>query len=221
MIATIILAGGIGSRFKSKTPKQFVGINNKTILDLSLQNLIDIPLINFIVVVIDFKYKKYLKNYPNIIVAKNGKTRAESCYNGLLALKNKNIKKVIITEAARPLISKKTYIKICKKIKNNNAVMVCGKPINSSCSLTGKFVSNFFRRKETYDILMPESFNFSILYDLLKKYRKIECTSFLELFHKIYPDSKIITTLSSTYENIKLTNPLDYIIIKKLYEKKL
>jgi len=38
-ICVILLAGGIGSRFSSKITKQLIKINNKSILEICIENL--------------------------------------------------------------------------------------------------------------------------------------------------------------------------------------
>ena len=59
--ALVILAGGKGTRFGQKTPKQFYKIGNTTILNTFLSNL-DVTKFNIIVIAIGSKYRQKLQN---------------------------------------------------------------------------------------------------------------------------------------------------------------
>ncbi len=58
--ALVILAGGKGTRFRQKTPKQFYKVGNRSILNIFLSK-IQIDDFDFIVISVDQKYKNILK----------------------------------------------------------------------------------------------------------------------------------------------------------------
>lgn len=95
-ISAIILAGGDGKRFNSTIPKQFMSLNGKPVIQYSI-NVIE-PFVDEIVIV---SHKKYGTHK----VAKPGKTRQESVYNGLIACDKP--KYVIIHDSVRPFITEK------------------------------------------------------------------------------------------------------------------
>jgi 2-C-methyl-D-erythritol 4-phosphate cytidylyltransferase len=115
-IIIILLAGGIGNRFNSKTNKQVIEINKKTLLEICIDN-----------------FQKYLKNFNiQIVINKSnlnliediakkynllkpvlgGVTRQQSVYKGLIALKNYNNKYVLVHDTARP----KVTLEVLKKL---------------------------------------------------------------------------------------------------------
>ena len=126
--ALVILAGGNGSRFGKKLPKQFTKINGENLIHFFL-NRIDINNFDKIVVVSKNSYFKYINkleyDFPlvNFIFTKAGKDRQSSSYNGLKSLKPFNLKNVLIHDAARPFCSNNLIIKILKNLKKNSSAI--------------------------------------------------------------------------------------------------
>ena len=56
MNIAIILAGGSGTRFKSKIPKQYFKISNKSIINYTIDSFEKSSLIDKIIIVVDKKY---------------------------------------------------------------------------------------------------------------------------------------------------------------------
>jgi len=126
--ALVILAGGNGSRFGKKLPKQFTQINGENLIHFFLKR-IDVNNFDKIVVVYKISYFKYLKNlklsFPSVkfIFTKAGKNRQSSSYNALKSLKSFNPNNVLIHDAARPFCSNNLIIKIIKKLKENSSAI--------------------------------------------------------------------------------------------------
>jgi len=122
--ALVILAGGNGSRFGKKLPKQFTQINGENLIHFFL-NRIDINNFDIIVIVCKISYFKYLKklkyNFPSVkfIFTQAGKDRQSSSYNALKSLKILNPSNVLIHDAARPFCSNNLIMKILKYLKKN------------------------------------------------------------------------------------------------------
>lgn len=122
--ALVILAGGNGSRFGKKLPKQFTQIKGENLIHFFLKRL-DTNNFNKIVIVSKISYLKYLKklenDFPSVkfIFVKAGKNRQSSSYNGLKSLESLDPKNVLIHDAARPFCSNNLIIRILKKLKKN------------------------------------------------------------------------------------------------------
>ena len=94
----ILLAAGESKRLKSTTPKPFVKVNGKSILNLSYESFAGINKIKKTVIVYNKKHKKYLSKLylGNAIKITGGKTRQESTFIALKKIKKMNCKKVLI-----------------------------------------------------------------------------------------------------------------------------
>ena len=112
----IILAGGIGSRMNSLTPKQFIEIDGFPIIVKTILNFEQNPTIDNITIVCVSDYisemknivKKYnLKKVNNIV--SGGATGHDSCRNGVFSLREQLSDNdfVIIHDAVRPILPQK------------------------------------------------------------------------------------------------------------------
>jgi len=98
----ILLAAGDSKRLKSGTPKPFYNINDKTLLEHSLNAFKSFHEIKKTVVVYNSKHKKNLDklNLEHVIKVIGGKTRQESTYKALNRIRKMNCKKVLIHDCA-------------------------------------------------------------------------------------------------------------------------
>ena len=87
----IILASGSGKRMKSSKPKQYLLINNISLLEINIEKFISLPYLSNLIVVISkkhFKFYKDIKNkYKNVFFIEGGNSRQKSAFNALDFLK--------------------------------------------------------------------------------------------------------------------------------------
>ena len=121
----ILLAAGDSKRLKSNTPKPYQIINNRSLLEHSLDAFGAIKEIKKTIIVYKNKHKKYIKKLilKNAIKIAGGKTRQESTFKALKFIKKMNCKKVLIHDVARPNPSKKLISEIISKLKDSHAVV--------------------------------------------------------------------------------------------------
>jgi len=107
----IILAGGAGERMDSPTPKQFLKLAGRTVIEHTLQAFENHPRIDGIFVVCNPKYRllmeELLLRSPLKKVAKvlgGGASRMESSRAGVLAVPEDDAK-VLLHDAVRPFVS--------------------------------------------------------------------------------------------------------------------
>lgn len=124
----LILASGTGSRCNLGIPKQFAKINNKTILEYTVNAFETHELIDGIYLVTSKEFlekvKELTKNYKKVQkVIQGGKTRKDSSYNGISAIKEIEAK-VLIHDGVRPLISKDIITNCIKELEEKSAICV-------------------------------------------------------------------------------------------------
>ena len=126
--ALVILAGGNGSRFGKKIPKQFNQINGENLIHFFLKR-IDTNNFGKIVIVCKISYFKFFKkfeyDFPSVefIYTKAGKDRQSSSYNALKCLKIFNPNNVLIHDAARPFCTNNLIKKVLKNLKKNSSAI--------------------------------------------------------------------------------------------------
>ena len=168
----IITAGGVGSRFKSEQPKQFSLINNKPILQVSIEAFSTFDIKQCIITspedYID-QTKKVIQScnvpFPITCIA-GGPSRAESVINAFnqLALCDA----VLIHDAVRPFISKDVIKRVLKQIPKYDAVIP-----GVSVSDTIKIVSNdlvqeTLDRRRLIAVQTPQAVNYKKYAEAIK-----------------------------------------------------
>ena len=115
----LIVAAGKGIRSESIVPKQYLYFGHKNVLEKNIENFINEPLIDFVIVVINEDHLEFYEktiariNNPKLLPkCFGGKTRSQSVKNGLKAISEIGCKKILIQDGARPFTSNE-IIKNC------------------------------------------------------------------------------------------------------------
>ena len=203
--ALVILAGGKGTRFGQKIPKQFLKIGNTNFLDYFISNL-DITSFDIINICIDKKYQKICLNDKviskkiKITYSKPGLTRQISSFNALKNLKKFKIKNVLIHDAARPLCSNKLIKKIISKLDMSNNAIPYVEYNDRQLTKKNKIES------KVVNIQTPQGFNYNLILKEHIKYKNYKFNDDAGLLQ----ESKIkINFIKGEKNNIKITYPED------------
>ena len=188
----IILAGGESKRFNSITPKPLHFYKGKSLLFHSIDKAKKYGKFSKIILVINKKHKAQIKKLKikQVKIITGGKTRAESAYKGLKYIKNKNIKDVMIHDAARPDFSLRLLERLSKELKSNDCVIPA---IQTPDSIKQKNSNNIInlKRENIYLIQTPQAFNYKKLY-ALQNNKDVEVTDDASLFVRAGKKIKII-----------------------------
>jgi 2-C-methyl-D-erythritol 4-phosphate cytidylyltransferase len=166
----ILLAAGDGSRMNINFPKQFLKINGKPIFIYSLEVLRMSDSIKNIIVTCNInylgKYKQYIEDFgiEDVTFINGGKTRQESVF---LGLKHVSSSRVLIHEAARPLIAH-DFIEHLMSFKNEDAV-VPTVPVKFTVSVGDDYMTSELDRTKLHNIQLPQIFNTNVLLEAHKR----------------------------------------------------
>ncbi|QCI20551.1 2-C-methyl-D-erythritol 4-phosphate cytidylyltransferase [Buchnera aphidicola (Brachycaudus cardui)] len=212
-IVAIVPAAGIGSRMQLDFPKQYIKIQNRTILEHTLATLLLHPNIVRIIVSLNHQdnyfHKLSISSHPRIISVIGGQKRINSVLAGLKIIKD--IDWVIVHDAVRPCLSYQDLEKLISIIKQNPVGGLLARPVSDTIKYSDtkrkKSLSTIYR-KNLWHALTPQLFQINILKYCLKKIIKdnISITdeaSALE-YYGYYP----LLVLGGG-NNIKITSPED------------
>ncbi len=166
----IVLAAGNGSRMNLDFPKQFLKINGKPIFIYSLEVLQKSKNIKNIIVTCNYefidRYKMYSDDFgiENVTYIKGGNSRQESVF---LGLQHVSTPKVLIHEAARPLIAH-DFVEYLQSFEDEDAVIPTI-PIKFTVSVGNKYMTNELNRTNLHNIQLPQIFNTKVLTDAHEK----------------------------------------------------
>lgn len=138
--SAIILAAGKGTRYKGK--KQDILFHGKPLWQYPLETVLSvIPRERIVVVGKDIE---------------GGETRTYSVINGLRALPDDTVR-VIIVEAARPMVTKEQVLELLKDDAPSTSFV---RPlINTVVYRDGRYIN----RNDMYDLLTPQAFDYKLL----------------------------------------------------------
>jgi 2-C-methyl-D-erythritol 4-phosphate cytidylyltransferase len=214
MIA-VIVAGGVGSRFESSMPKQFYKINEKQIIEYSVEPFLELDDIHKVIIVCHEDYFKHTRllfeDKKKVSVIVGGKTRFHSSFNALEHIKNNfNCENVLIHDAARPLISKDIIKNCINQLKNHKAVTVAIPATETILHVQNNSIVEIPNREEMYINQTPQCFNFDLIYNCFKN---AQHSSFTDDCSVVLGSCNIKIVLGNK-NNIKITNKDDVKIMQ-------
>lgn len=107
----IVPAAGVGARFSTDLPKQYLKINHKTILDHTIDALFQHSKIQYVVVALHPEDTHFCDSIfyqsKQVVTVMGGATRAHSVLNGLYYLQDQVVPDdwVLVHDACRPYVS--------------------------------------------------------------------------------------------------------------------
>jgi 2-C-methyl-D-erythritol 4-phosphate cytidylyltransferase/2-C-methyl-D-erythritol 2,4-cyclodiphosphate synthase len=126
--AALIVAGGSGQRFGSPIPKQYLDLAGKPVIRHAVEAFLNHPDIGRVRVVADPAHAAYLRAALEGLDIGNpidgGATRQDSVLRGLDALAREgDVQRVLIHDAARPLIDADTITRVCRALDEGPAAI--------------------------------------------------------------------------------------------------
>ena len=217
-VGGIILAGGIGSRFGSLIPKQFLQLGGKSILEYSIEKFKEE--IDYIVIVANKDFLDEagkLVSGPSMEVTAGGPSRQISVLNGLKRFLDKNIEIIAIHDGVRPLFSLSLLKRSIAHAHDFGsavpAVRVHGTLVISE---DGKKISGYVDRVRAREVQTPQVFKFGPIYQAHLKAAALgidDCTDDSRLFEMNGSQADII---EGEEHNIKITTPFDLVMAGEL-----
>tara|TARA_Y100001970_G_scaffold294183_1_gene448087 strand:+ start:11102 stop:11866 length:765 start_codon:yes stop_codon:yes gene_type:complete len=225
--AALFLAAGKGKRFSPVKPKQYMSIDQNTVLWHSLLRIGSNNKINTICVVIDKSDKNLFEDTKSKLPLKisekftshtyGGLTRQESSFNGLKHLNKLEPPPdlVFIHDAARPFVPKSAINELILSLKKNSGALLatqCIDTIKKAHDLedaninSNLIINNTLDRNNLWLAQTPQAFIFSEILDAHQKYKNKNFTDDSALAERAGLKVAIIESESS---NFKITTQKD------------
>lgn len=208
------MAGGSGTRMGSDMPKQFLEINQKPILQLTIEKFYHHDAAIDIIVVLPKSQIEYWKticaqthfNIQHQIV-EGGNSRFQSVKNGLLSIQSTDF--VAIHDGVRPFVDFNTIdesFASAQKFGNGIAAVALKDSIRIK---TDDTTTKALDRSQCYLMQTPQTFQFELI---KKAFRQDEQPIFTDDASVLEYYGEKIRLTNGTYTNIKITTKEDLVL---------
>ncbi|WP_428354355.1 2-C-methyl-D-erythritol 4-phosphate cytidylyltransferase [Methyloprofundus sp.] len=222
----IVPAAGVGKRMQADRPKQYLALNNQTVLEQTLSRLLAVQKITAVVVAISkedpFWPELEISKNPRILTAAGGKERADSVLSALNSIADKADDNdwVLVHDAARPCITKEDVETLISELRDHAVGGILAlathdtlKSVNEQLAIT-----DTVDRSLIWRALTPQMFRYSALKHALqeaadKGWIMTDDASAMELQGQ---QPKIIAGRS---DNLKITRPEDLALAQFFLEQ--
>lgn len=220
----IVPAAGVGKRMQADRPKQYLPLLNKTVLEQTLDRLLQVTQFEAVVVAITetdpYWPELEVSNHRRIITAPGGKERADSVLSALLAINDRaaDADWVLVHDAARPCLTVADIELLMAQLHDEPV----GGILALSSHDTLKHVQNgeitaTIDRSHVWRALTPQMFRYKLLKEALTAYAgnsmitdEASAMELLGLKPKIVPGRP---------DNIKITRPEDLALAEFYLER--
>lgn len=224
----IILASGSGKRMHNHTPKQFLELHGKPLIYYSLKSFEECENIDEIIVTVQKKHfammyqiiEKHSFNKVHMLVT-GGKTRQESVWNALNALKGFAMAydNVIIHDSARPLISASTITNMLVQVSKYKAVTLATSLSDTIIKKNGNYYDVVVPREELLRIETPQAFKYNLILRAHRNALAHEITNASDDAQLVKLLDKKVRIIINDKNNLKVTTASDLILIEPLLER--
>ena len=180
-ISVIICAAGDGNRLNnaSPTPKQYLVVNGKTIIEYSIDKFLELDIIENIVITINPSHTEYTNNIikkdaykDKVFIIHGSDTRLKSVMKGLEYLSTSGITHVFIHDAARPNFSPTLPNDLIKAARDHDGSIPIIEASNTIKQLNNEKLKTL-DRSSIIESQTPQFFEFMAIYNSYRKLAKL------------------------------------------------
>ena len=222
-VAFVLLAGGQGLRLNQDTPKQFIRVAGKSLLEHSYMALHSYDPHARMVVVVPADAvalaKKLLANQPTAEFVIGGDSRQASTWAALKHLSADPPHSVVIHDAARPFLSAQIVHDVVQALEQHEAVDVAIPTADTIIVERDGFIQSIPKRNHIYRGQTPQGFHFKPLirsYQEVGESRLAEFTDDCGIYMDCNPMGRVRIVKGSS-ENIKITEDLDLALADEIF----
>ena len=196
----MITAGGVGERFGSSVPKQYVELGGRQVISYVIEACRKSQQADAILVVAHPNYHSELVANYGVDVAASGPELNVTKRNGLDYIRSHSAcEKLVVVDAVRPAVESQVIDRFFTRLDEYDAVASARK-ITDSLGRYGQWIVN---REEYYTLSTPEGFKFG----LIDKHFKAD-SPLTESIQQLPETSRVYLDFDAPYYD-KLTYPED------------
>lgn len=173
----IVPAAGTGKRMGAEIPKQYLTLNGKTVIEHTLDRLLNVERLSGVIVVVspyDQHWRELpISRHPKVGTVEGGHERCDSVLNGLRALNGRVSKLdwVLVHDAARPCVMEENIQVLCDEVEEHLIGGILGVPVSDTLKQINSDygIDSTVDRRVLWHAQTPQLFRFGVLKDALEQ----------------------------------------------------
>ncbi len=169
----VLPAAGSGSRMKNATPKQYLTINNTTVIEHAVKVFLDNSEVKMLMICLQTGDRRFgdtrLAEHPKVETTLGGESRAESVLNGLLALRAHEHDWVLVHDAARPCLSNHLLERLIEQLRDDDVGGLLAVPAKDTLKQASQNQRSLatLDRSTIWQAQTPQMFRYGVLRESL------------------------------------------------------
>lgn len=222
----VILAGGVGSRLGLSTPKQFMKVAGKMVVEHTVDVFEHNPHIDEIAIVSNPAYvstfeEMTLRNGWKKVtkILKGGKERYDSSLSAIRAYESGEAN-LIFHDAVRPLVSQRIVDEVVEALEHYQAVDVAMLSTDTIIEVEGDFIAQIPDRSRLRRGQTPQAFDLQVIrraYDIALQDPNFRVTDDCSVVRRYLPDVPVYV-VPGEESNMKLTYKEDTYLLDKYFQ---
>lgn len=212
----IVPAAGVGARMGAQVPKQYLTLQQKTILEHTLERMLQLSQLSGLLLVLspeDTHWNQLpLSHDPRITRVTGGVDRSHSVLNALVALADQAEESdwVLVHDAARPCVTLAAVTRLCKELERDDLGGILAVPVSDTIKHVDSAggITKTVDRNHLWQAQTPQLFRYGLLRTCLSRALAegqflTDEASALEYY------AYIPRVIAGRSDNIKITRPED------------
>jgi len=211
-LVVVIPAAGVGKRMQANCPKQYLQINQLTVLEHTVFRLLSHPLINQVIIALgaedEYFKQTSLFSHESVQVVIGGRERVDSVLAGLKTVNAEDHPWVLVHDAARPCLSINDLDKLIKTCFHENTGAILAAKVRDTMKKGNNEIIQTVEREDLWHALTPQMYPTVELLSAINisQQQKVEITDEASAIETVGGKSLLVEGSS---ENIKITRPDD------------
>lgn len=213
-VVAIVPAAGVGKRMKSERPKQYLTIENKTLLEHTVHHLLAHSAVSHVVVVIaeedPYFASTSLAKDARVVLTTGGAQRADSVLAGLNATQ---AQWVMVHDAARPCVCHQDIDALIAAAISHPHGAILARPVCDTIKRanSAEHIDSTLCREALWHALTPQMFKRDMLLEAVE-YAKSQSQTLTDEASAIELIGGTPKLVMGRTDNIKVTHPEDLVL---------